>query len=109
MSWYYFALAAAVAIVIRDLAHKKALHYEHTLEMLVTRGLFLIPMLILLGFFIDISLPMGTLPIIYGVSILATAGILLRVKGLRHLDVGKAAPLQNLNPLFLLLVAGLFL
>jgi drug/metabolite transporter (DMT)-like permease len=109
MSWYYYALAAATAIIIRDLAHKKALHYEHTLEMLVTRGLFLIPLLLCLSFFIDISLPLGTLPLIYGVSLLMTAGILLRVRGLRHLDVGKAAPLQNLNPLFLLLIAGIFL
>ncbi len=109
MSWAWFAFAAAAAIVIRDLAHKKALNAEHALEMLVARSFFLIPLLIILSFFISPNLPLGTLPLLYLVSLLATAGILLRVRGLRHLDVGQAAPLQNVGPLFLLLLAGIIL
>lgn len=109
MSWQLFALGAALAIVVRDLAHKKALFTEHSLEMLVARGFFIIPLLFLLAFFVRIDVSLSTLAWLYLGSILATTGILFRIRGLRHLDVSVAAPLQNMNPLFLLLIAGLFL
>lgn len=107
--WYLFAFGAAAAIVIRDLANKRALHAEHALEMLVAQAFFFTPLLIILGFFIPTRLPAGTVAIIYLVSLVGTVGILLRVRGLRHLDVGHAAPLENVNPLFLLLIAGIFI
>ncbi|MBR9692890.1 DMT family transporter [Candidatus Woesearchaeota archaeon] len=109
MLWAWFALGAATAVVVRDLAHKKALNAEHALEMVVSRSFFLVPLLFILGFAIDTELPLGTLALVYLVSLIATAGILFRIKGLRHMDVGQAAPLQNINPLFLLLIAALLL
>lgn len=109
LPWPVYALGAAAFIVIRDLAHKQALKHEHTLEMLVGRALFLLPLLLILGFSINTQLPIGTILLIYLVSVIATAGIMLRVRGLRHLDVGEAAPLQNFNPLFLLIIAGVVL
>ncbi len=104
--WYVFALLSAAFIVVRDLASKKALFREHSLEMLVARALFLVPMLLILGFFIPLGLPRGALPFLYIVSVLFTAGLLLRTCGLRHLEMGVSAPLQNVSPLFLLFIAA---
>ncbi len=107
--WQVYAFAAAFMIMLRDIAHKKALNAEHALEMIVARGFFLVPLLIILGFFVPTAVPFGTLPLLYLVSVLATAGLLLRIRGLRHMDVGQAAPLTNINPLFLLVIAGILL
>ncbi len=107
--WYVFALLSAAGIVVRDLASKKALFREHSLEMLVARALFIVPMLLILGFFIPLGLPRGAVPFLYIVSVLSTAGMLLRTRGLRHLEVGVSAPLQNVSPLFLLFIAAVTL
>ena len=107
--WYIFALAAAVFIVVRDLAQKRALKDEHTEEMLVARAVFLVPLLVGLALVTDVQVPADVLPWLYVSSVVATAGYLLLMKGLRHLDISLAGPLQNISPLFLLIIGASFL
>jgi drug/metabolite transporter (DMT)-like permease len=107
--WFLLALGTAACIVLSDIAQKRALIAEHTLEMLAARGVFLVPLLIVMGFMIRTTVPADAFPLLYLVSVLTTIGIVFQVKGFRHLDLSVAAPLLNLNPLFLLLFGVLLL
>jgi transporter family protein len=64
--------------------------------------MFLIP-------YTNLKLSLPTLVLIYITSLIATIGIVFRVKALRHMDVSVVAPLMNIDPIFVMILAFFFL
>ncbi|MCK4522182.1 MAG: EamA family transporter [Nanoarchaeota archaeon] len=107
--WYVFAIGSAVFSTLFTLFRKKGMSKEHAMEFEVTRttfaalfGLLLIPLL-------TFRYTIASILIIYSLSIIVVAGILLESKSLRHMEVSAVAPLFNLTPGFLAILAFIFL
>jgi len=99
------ALLSALCIAAMTILNKKTLRRQHPLEFCASRGavkiLIGVPIIIILG--LKIGLVEGL--IVYGVSLLATFGLINLMRATRHLDVSLTAPLSNLSPLLLLTIA----
>jgi uncharacterized membrane protein len=109
MEWYVFAIGAAIFYTLFQIARKKALMKAHAMNFesirtifVVLIGLFLIP-------FMDWSFDKGILFLVYGVSLIATVGILFTAKAFRHNDISLISPLANLRPAFVAVLAYFFL
>ncbi len=107
--WWFFAICSAVFSSLFTIFRKKGTLKEHALEFEVVRTttvaflcLFLIP-------FLTFKYSITSILIIYFTSLLAVLGILLNSKALKHLQISTVAPLFNLTPGFLAILAFLFL
>ena len=108
LPWYVFAFLSAFFLGILSLVDKKILMHEHALEFLSGRAplVFLIS-LVLIPF---ITIPSSsTFLIIYFVSVIVTAGSIYFNKSIRHGEISLLSPMTNINPLFILVFAYLFL
>ncbi|MBN1645740.1 DMT family transporter [Candidatus Woesearchaeota archaeon] len=103
--WYMLALLSALCIAAMTVLNKKTLRREHTLEFCASRGLVKLIMGGVLIIILELSIKWLDLLIIYGVSVLATIGIRNLMKATKHMDVSITAPLSNLSPLLLLVIA----
>lgn len=104
--WYLFALGGALFLALSEIAGKKVMLHEHALEFTTMRSLFVLGLNLTLIPFVRWELI--TPPIIlllYVASLIATAGLLYRMKAVRHLEVSYVAPLMNISPLFLIVLS----
>ncbi len=102
-------LFSAALFAAANIIRKHVLQKEHSLEFLAARGFFTIILLIPLAFFSDMHLDFRLLGLIYVSSLVATVGYYYQTKAQRHTDISYLAPLQNLAPIFVLLLAFIFL
>lgn len=104
--WYLFALGGALFVSLSEVIGKKVLMHEHALEFTTLRSVFVfISSFILLPF---VRWELITAPIfliIFIASLLGTAGLLYRMKAVRHLEVSYVSPLMNISPIFLLVIS----
>ncbi|MFH1316970.1 MAG: DMT family transporter [Candidatus Woesearchaeota archaeon] len=108
--WIIFALASAVFTALQTILTKKNLFQEHALEFNGVRGFFsFIIISVLLLPFIDFSIPIKVVAVIYCISLAASVGIYFSARSVRHLDVSLFSPLQNISPFFLVIFAFLIL
>jgi transporter family protein len=109
MNWLFFAALSVAFAVIREITQKEALQHEHTLEYLTVRSIIIAT--ICLGFIpaVDFSLPLRAYALLAIGATLITAGIIYRNRSLKHEDISIVQPLMNTQPLFLTLVAFIFL
>lgn len=109
MSWILLVLLSAILFAMANIIRKHVLNKEHTLEFLAARGFFTILLLLLLAPWVNFGLDWRWLGLIYLASLIATVGYYYQTKAQRRTDISYLAPLQNLSPLLLLLIAYLFL
>ncbi|MBW2991891.1 EamA family transporter, partial [Candidatus Woesearchaeota archaeon] len=109
VQWYVFAFGAAIAYTIMTIIRKKALSKAHAMNYESVRTIFVVLLAIFLIPFIDFSFDKTYLLWVYAVSVLATAAILLASKALRHNEISLVAPLSNLRPAFVAIIAFIFL
>jgi drug/metabolite transporter (DMT)-like permease len=109
MSWILLVLISAVLFAAGNIVRKYVLAKEHPLEFLAARGFFTIMILFLLVPWVDTSIDLRVLGLIYLSSVVAAMGYYYQTKAQRHTDISYLSPLQNLSPLFLLIIAYLFL
>ncbi len=109
LPWWAFAFASAIFATFFTIFRKKGTRKENALEFELTRttfnalfGLLLLPIL-------TFKYTLTSVLIIYFTSILASIGILLASKSLRHSEISQVIPLHNLTPGFLAVLAFLFL
>ena len=92
------------------IARKKALLKVHAMNFESVRTLSVAVLNLFLIPFIDLSdISLKVYAIVYFVSLLSTIGILLMAKALRHNDISLIYPLRNIKPIFVLLLAYIFL
>jgi uncharacterized membrane protein len=109
MNWYVFAIISALLATGFLLFRKKGLTQVHSTQFAATRtmvaaacGLITLP-------FITRNYTWTEVGMIYIVALLSTAGILFASKALKHMEISTFAPLQNLMPAFLVLLAYIFI
>ena len=107
--WYVFAVASAILHTLFQIARKKALQKIHSMNFEATRALTIAVLALFLIPFINLNISKGVLALAYFVSIIATAGILLASKALRHEEISLITPLANLRPAFVAILAFFFL
>lgn len=107
--WVLLVIISAVLFAFSNIIRKFVLGKEHPLEFLAARGLFTIFILLFLVPWVDTALDIRVLGLIFVSSLVASVGYYYQTKAQRHTDISILSPLQNLSPLFLLLIAYLFL
>jgi len=109
MEWFIFALAGSFLWSIALVLEKKVLSIEHSMEYSITRLFFMAIFVLFLLPFMELYISGFSLLLIYLASMLATFGIIYRVKAIRHLDISIVAPFLNFDPMIVLLLSFLFL
>jgi len=109
MTWLLFALLAMFFGSLREITQKRALQGEHTMEFLVVRSFFMLILSFLLLPFVDLNVSWRAAGLIAIVAILACIAMVYRNKSLKHMEISELQPLMNLSPVFVLIIAFIFL
>ncbi len=109
LPWWVFAFASAIFATFFTIFRKKGTLKENALEFELTRTIFNALFGLLLLPFLTFKYTLTSILIIYFTSILASIGILLASKSLRHSEISQVIPLHNITPGFLAVLAFLFL
>ncbi len=108
-TWLWFILASALFGSVAMVFKKKALVKEHTAEYLL--ALKPLELLLLLFFlpFITFKIPFHLVAFIFLISMLTSIALVYISKSYKHMPLSFVAPMFNLMPLFLIIVAYLLL
>ena len=106
---YVFAIGAAGIGTVFSILRKNALLKTHALNFESARTLSIVLLSLVLIPFINLNISWKVVLLVYGVSILGTTGILFASKALRHDAISLIAPLSNIRPGFVALLAFFFL
>ena len=109
MNWLWWTLLSAVCVALANITRKEGLKKEHALEFATTRALMASLMVIAFIPFVDFGIPFGIIALMVVVGFIAAFGRLFYSKAYRHMDVSSVAPMRNLGPFFLILLAVVFL
>jgi len=110
MSWFLFALGGAFFAAVASILQKKVLFREHTLEFSLALSIMNVVAAIPLALFADFSnVDFFVLGIILAGSVPSFLSFLLFTKSLRKLELSESSPLFSLAPIFVTLLAFLFL
>lgn len=109
MDWVIFALISAICWAILQIVNKKILIHEHATEFMASRGPITIILVLFLIPFINLNIGWMAVFLSFITAVVISIGALFLNKGLRHGEISIVGPLTNISPLFLLLIAYLFL
>jgi len=104
-----YAIGAAIFSTAFALVRKKALLKMHSMNLESTRTLAIAFFCLFLIPFINLNINFWVFFLIYCASVISTVGILFASRALRHEAVSLIAPLSNLRPGIVALLAFLFL
>ncbi len=110
MTWYIYALIAAILVAVSTLIEKKALLQEHAMEF--TTILALANLLLAIPFFFLINYSKIHFTALFVLFINATIGaaaLLYTAKGMRHMEVSASSPFYVIAPAFTAILAMIFL
>ncbi len=107
--WYAYALMSVIFATLFTILRKKALCHEHALNFESTRLLLNSVFCIFIIPFLDFNFDFKLLYLIYFNSFISAIGILLASKAFRHGEISLIAPLSNIKPAFVALIAVIFL
>jgi uncharacterized membrane protein len=99
MVWFLWAMCSAVLSAASAVLQKKILYRFHALEFSFAVSLCIVGVTIFIPFSADVfSLPLSTLIIIIGKSILGGSAFLLVMLSLQHNQISSALPLLGVTP-----------
>ena len=105
MIWIAYALLSAIFASISTIARKKALIKTHSISFLATNKLFQLIIALVLIPFIDFDLAVATYAIVIAIAVLSVESDIFWTKALRRMDVSIAAPLTNISPAIVIILA----
>ncbi len=109
MSWFLYALAAAILISLVAVTEKKILQHEHSLIFSAVNSIIILLLSVPLLFFANFStLTTETLILIYICTLIAAIAFWLTAHGVKHLELSVASPLMVLNLVFVPFLAFIF-
>lgn len=109
LPWWVFAIGSAIFTTLFNIFRKRGTKREHAMEFELTRAVFVVIFSLFLIPFLTLKYSLVAVLLIYFVSLIATLGILLNAKAVRHMQISEVAPLFNLTPGFLAVLAFFFL
>ncbi|RME54335.1 EamA family transporter [Candidatus Woesearchaeota archaeon] len=110
ISWYWFAIIAAVVSGIVFILQKKLLKIEHSAEYSLETNLIALMLALFFLPYVDFrSFNYSNIAWMFLVSIFTTIGFLFVAKSIRHSQISNVVPLVNFGPMFLALTAYIFL
>jgi uncharacterized membrane protein len=109
MNFIFLILASALALGIADIISKHVLTKRHSMEFNAARSVMMLFFLVLLLPFVIEPISFKELIMLYVISVLFSIELHLFSRALRHLDISIASPLMELSPIFLVVLATLFL
>lgn len=109
MTWFIFALLAAIITALSAVVEKKTLLKEHAMEFSAVLAIF--NLIILLPFIGKINFKLEAInwAMIIFVSLLSSIAFLFFAKALRHSEVSVSSALMNFRPALVFLLALIFL
>ncbi|MBS1267032.1 MAG: hypothetical protein MAG795_01003 [Candidatus Woesearchaeota archaeon] len=107
--WYVYAIGGVCFSAAFVVLRKKALGSEHSLNFESTRLLINALLCLILFPLLDFNFDLKFILLMYLNSIFGTIGILLASRALRHGQISLITPLGNIKPVFVSLLAFLFL
>ncbi len=108
-TWIIFIIASALLGSIAMLFKKKALIKAHSAEYLLAFKPLELALLLFFLPFIVFKAPAHIILFIFLVSLLTSVALLYIAKGYRHMELSVVAPLHNLVPLFIIIIAAVLL
>ncbi len=109
MTWYFFALTAAVFFAIYFLIFHKYIHREHAVEYLAIMSIFLVLFSFPLTKDVTFNLNSLTWALIYLISLLLTVFFYFIALSFKHLESSEAVPFMNISLLFVIILSVVFL
>lgn len=109
MTWYLFALTAAVFFAIYFLIFHKYIHREHAVEYLAIMSIFLVLFSFPLTKEITFDLGAVTWAMLYLISLLLTVFFYFIALSFKHLESSEAVPFMNISLLFVVIFSVIFL
>jgi len=109
VQWWVLAITSGAFSTARDLFRKKGLEKEHAMEFALTRSILVTLLTLTLIPFLSFKYTFTLILLVYFISVIVTLGILLTTKSIRHAQISEVAPLHNLTPGFLAVLAFIFL
>ncbi len=109
IQWYVYAILAAVFASAFSITRKKALSLEHAMNFESARVLSVALFSLILIPVIKPNIDISTLFLVYCASLLGAIGIVFASKAFRHGEISLIAPLENIKPSFVLILAYFFL
>lgn len=103
--WILFILISAVLGAISLVFKKKALANEHTSEYLSAFKILELSCMLLFVPFIVFKIPLQSVAFIFLISLTTAVALTYISRSYRHTDLSVVAPLSNLTPLFLVILA----
>jgi bacterial/archaeal transporter family protein len=105
LDWILLSIISALFFSFHDILRKKILNKEHSLELLsVTFITIFIIQLALIPFY-SLKISLIDLFFTFTRSILTALAFLFITRSLKHMEISSIAPLNNLTPLFLLVLS----
>ncbi len=108
MPWYIFGLLSAFFVGLRLVTTKKVLFREHSAEFLAVLAILNFILVFPLIFTIKL-VSIKILGLIFINALVLTVAFLCEIKSFREFKISTVAPLFNLSPLFLIILAYIFL
>jgi len=108
MLWVWLSLGSAVFYALGALVGKRVLQRAHALEYAASQSLYALLLVLVLPF-LPLHLSFGLVGALYFLSFVLAAGNLYYLKSIRHSELSESVPLMNISPLFLLVLAFVFL
>lgn len=109
MEWYFYALISAFFIALSTIAGKKALFKVHAMEFRTTLKVLEVPLLLLLIPFINLNIEPWAYIYIFLIASIAVVAGLFWAKAIKHSEISAVGPLQNLSPIFLVILSFVLL
>lgn len=109
LPWYVLGIIVALISTLFIIIRKKALENEHAMNFESARTIAVALFTLLLIPFADFNFNIGTIFLVYCASLVAAIGIIFQAKAVRHGEISLMAPLSNIKPAFVVLLAYIFL
>lgn len=109
MIWIIYALMSALFQSVNTVIGKKELLKEHSTEYLTIYFVSIGILSFVLIPFVNFDISLYTICFILFLSILFIEGGIFGTKALKRMDISVVTPLTNLSPIFLIIIAYLFL
>lgn len=103
--WFVYAIICVFIVASFAIFRKKALSKDHSLNFESTRLLINALLCLILIPFLDFDFNLWLIGLIYINSVLGTIGILLASRAYRHGQISLIAPLANIKPAFVSILA----
>lgn len=105
LPWWVFAIGSAIFVAVSMIVRKKVLFKEHAMQYEAVNKLFLFLLMLLFIPYVKLDFSLGLLGLMVLIGIVGSIAGIYMAKAYRHMDLSEVAPLKNLSPAILVVLA----